>query len=222
MKKIILSMLVFPLALASKAQEIPERKLERPMMNERHPGPHQMHGMDMKQLNLSDAQKEQFKAQRESFHKQMEELKKNDNITVKEWRSRMEILRKDQRSKMQGILTSDQKAQLEKMKAEHKAMNEIDAKARMEKMKLHLGLSDEQATKINANRTEMMEKMKALRENDKMDEENKKVQMKDLMKKQKEQMKSILTEEQMKKLQEGRKQGHDGMRGKRPGKREVI
>ena len=68
---------------------------------------------------------------------------------------------------------------------------------------------------------ELMEQMKALRENDKMDEANKKEQMNDLMKKQKEQLKSILTEEQMKKFQEGRK-GHDGMHGKRPGKKEVI
>ena len=43
--------------------------------------------------------------------------------------------------------------------------------------------------------------------------------MKELMKKQKEQMKSILTEEQMKKLQEGKKQGPGGMHGKKPEKK---
>ena len=222
MKKIIVSMLLFSLVLAAKAQEIPERKHERPMMQERHQGRPHMQGMDIKQLNLTDAQKEQFKTQRESFRKQMEELKKNDNITVKEWKSRMETLKKDQRTKMQGILTSDQKAQLEKMKAEHKAMNEIDAKARMEKMKLHLGLTDEQAAKMKKSHTEMAEKMKALREDDKMDAEKKKEQMHDLMKKQKEQMKSILTEEQMKKFQESHKQGPGGMHDRRPGKKEVI
>ncbi|HEY6062051.1 MAG TPA: hypothetical protein VIV35_00480 [Chitinophagaceae bacterium] len=230
MKKIILASLVLSLAFAVKAQEIPERKSERPMMmHGKHQGHHPMAGMDMKQLNLTDAQKEQFKAQRESFRKQMEELKKNDNITVKEWKNRMEALRKDQKTKMQAILTTEQKAQIEKMKAEHKAMQEIDAKARLEKMKIHLGLSDEQAAKINKNRTDMMAKMKALREDDKMDMEKKKEQMKDLMKKQKEQMKSILTEEQMKKFEEGHKQGpgrmHDGpggMHGQKPEKKEII
>lgn len=223
MKKIILATLVLSLTFAIKAQEIPERKAERPtMMHGKHKGHHSMAGMEMQKLNLTDAQKEQFKTQRESFRNQMEELKKNDNITVKEWKSRMETLKKDQKTKMQSILTSDQKAQLEKMKAEHKAMNEIDAKARMEKMKIHLGLSDDQVAKMTKNRTEMAEKMKALRENDKMDSEKKKEQMHDLMKKQKEQMKSILTEEQMKKLQEGRKHGPDGMHGKKPGKKEVI
>ena len=134
----------------------------------------------------------------------------------------METLRKDQKTKMQGILTTEQKGQIEKMKAEHKAMQEIDAKARLEKMKLRLGLTDDQAAKMNKNRTEMAEKMKALREDDKMDAEKKKEKMKELMNKQKEQMKSILTEEQMKKLQEGRKQGPGGMHGKKPGMKEVI
>jgi Spy/CpxP family protein refolding chaperone len=222
MKKIILSMLVFSLAVAAKAQEIPERKADRPMMQQRHKSHHPMQGMDMKQLNLTDAQKAQFKTQKENFRKQMEELKKNDNITVKEWKSRMETLRKDQKTKMQGILTTEQKAQIEKMKTEHKAMGEIDAKARMEKMKLKLGLTDEQAAKMNKNRTEMAAKMKALREDDKMDAEKKREQMKELMKKQKEQMKSILTEEQMKKLKEGHKNGPGGMHGKKPEKKEVI
>ena len=223
MKKIILATLALSLTFALNAQEIPERNAEKPMMmHGQHKGHHAMAGMDMQKLNLTDAQKEQFKTQRESFRKQMEELKKNDNITVKEWKSRMETLRKDQRTKMQGILTSDQKAQLEKMKAEHKAMGEIDAKARMEKMKLHLGLTDEQAAKMKKNHTELVEKMKAVKEDDKMDAEKKKEKMKELMEKQKEQMKSILTEEQMKKLQEDRKHGRDGMHDRRPGKKEVI
>ena len=223
MKKIILSALVLSLTFALKAQEIPERKAERPMMmHGQHKDHHGMGGMDMQKLNLTDAQKEQFKTQRESFRKQMEELKKNDNITVKEWRSRMETLRKDQKTKMQSILTNEQKAQIEKMKAEHKAMNEIDAKARMEKMKIHLGLTDEQAAKMKKSHTEMAEQMKSLREDDKMDSEKKKEKMKELMEKQKEQMKSILTEEQMKKLQEDHKQGPGGMHGKRSEKKEVI
>jgi Spy/CpxP family protein refolding chaperone len=215
MKKIILSMLVFSLAVTVNAQEIPER-------NGRQQGRHHMQGMDMKQLNLTDAQKEQFKAQKESFRKQMEELKKNDNITVKDWKSRMEALRKEHKTKMEGLLTPEQKAQIEKMKAEHKAMQEVDAKARMEKMKIRLGLTDDQVTKMTKNRTEMMEKMKALREDDKMDADKKKEQMKELMKKQKEQIKSILTEEQMKKLKEGHKHGPGDMQGKKPEKKVVI
>ena len=214
--------MVFSLALAAKAQEIPERKHERPMMHQGHPDGHHMQGMNMKHLNLTVAQKEQMKAQKESFHKKMEELQKTDNITVKEWRNKKEALHKEQKTKMEAILTAEQKAQIGKMKSEHKAMMEIDAKARMEKMKLHLGLTDEQAAKMKKNHTEMAEKMKALHEDDKMDMEKKKEMMKEMKEKQKEQMKSILTEEQMKKFQEGHQQRPGGMHGKGHEKKEVI
>jgi len=151
MKKILVSVLVLSLAIAVNAQEIPERKHEKPMMHpghQGHPGRHYMQGMNMKHLNLTEAQKAQKKSEKESFHKKMEELQKTDNITVKEWRTRKETLHKEQKTKIEAILTAEQKAQIGKMKAEHKAMMEIDAKARMEKMKIHLGLTDEQDEKM--------------------------------------------------------------------------
>jgi len=224
MKKIIAMFLVTAIiGLSVNAQEIPQRK-QGGFKPQGHQGlmKHHRGGIDKKKLNLTDAQKEQFKAQHESFRKQLEELKKNENITVKEWKIRMENLRKENKTKMDGILTSEQKAQIEKMKTEQKAMHEIDAKAQAEKMKLRLGLSDEQSAKLQKNRTEMAEKIKAIHENKSLSDEKKKEEMKELMKKQKETMKSILTEEQMKKLQEGRKQKPGGMHGQKNEKKEVI
>ena len=68
----------------------------------------------------------------------------------------------------------------------------------------------------------MAEKIKSIRENKSLSDEKKREEMKELMKKQKETMKSILTEEQMKKLQEGRKHKPGGMHGKKTEKKEVI
>ena len=211
MKKIILSALVLSLTVAVKAQEIPERKTEkpRPMMQHQR-GHHKSPGIMLHKLNLTEDQKAKFKAQHENFRKQMEELKKNDNITVKEWKAKMEALRKDNKAKLDGILTGEQKAQIEKMKAEQKAFHEIDAKARMEKMKLRLGLSDEQAAKMQQNRTEMTEKMRSIRENKSLNDEQKKEQIKELLKSNKEKMKSILTEEQLKKIKEMKHKRPDG------------
>lgn len=213
MKKIIAAALVFAVAFTANSQDIPERKHDgfRP-----YAGPGKMHhrrpgGMDLKQLNLTEAQKEQMKSNREGFRKQMEDLKKNDNITVKEWKSRMENLRKEQKTGMDKILTTDQKAQLEKMKSERKAKGEERMKQGAEKMKEHLGLTPEQSAKLDKSRKETGEKMKAIRENKSLSDEQKKEQVKDVMKKQKENMKSILTEEQMKKMKEGRHHGpHKG------------
>lgn len=207
MKKITLSLVVLAIAFAAQAQEIPQRKSERPHMMER-----KKHhaGMDMKQLNLTEEQKATFKSQRESFHKQMEALQKNDNITVKEWRNKAETLRKEHKANTESILTTEQKAQLKKMKAEANEKQATMAKKRGERMKTQLGLTDEQSAKIDSHRKEMGEKMKSIRENKSLSDEQKKEQMKSLMKTQKENMKSILTEDQLKKLKEMKHRGPGG------------
>ena len=217
MKKILATALALYVVFATRAQEIPERKQDgyKPHgekgMHHHRPG-----GMDFKQLNLTDAQKEQMKTQRESFHKQMEELKKNDNITVKEWRTRMENLRKEQKSGMEKILTADQKKQLEKMKADQHSKMEERRKQGAEKMKQHLGLTDEQSAKLAQSRKVTGDQIKAIRENKSLSDEKKREEMKEVMKKQKETMKSVLTEEQLQKMKEHKHHGpHKD--GKKPG-----
>ena len=208
MKKILATALALSIVFATRAQEIPERKHDgyKPHgekgMHHRRPG-----GMDFKQLNLTDAQKEQMKTQKESFRKQMDELKKNDNITVKEWKTRMENLRKEQKSGMEKILTDDQKKQLEKMKADQHSKMEGRRKQGAERMKQHLGLTDEQSAGGNPI-TQIVPLVLIV------------VvfyffMIRPQMKKQKEQLKSVLTEEQLQKMKEQRHHGpHKG--GKKP------
>jgi Spy/CpxP family protein refolding chaperone len=210
MKKIILLTLAASFTIASvQAQEIPERKTERPAHHQGK-GMKGHHGMDMKELNLTEAQKEQFKQQREENKKKMEALKSNDNITVKEWKSQMETLRKENKAKMDGILTTEQKAKMEKIKVEGEAKRKEMGQKQASMMKERLGLTDDQSAKLSKHRTEMGEKMKAIRENKSLSDEQKKEQLKELHKSQKDAMKSILTEEQMKKMKEG------GMHKRRP------
>jgi Spy/CpxP family protein refolding chaperone len=213
MKKIIALFLVAFIAGTSvNAQEIPERKSEHPRMmhKKRH---HQK--MDMKNLNLTEDQKTQFKTQRESFKKQMDELKKNENITVKEWKSKRESLKKENKAKIDAILTTEQKAQIEKSKTEQKEKMKEMGKQRAEKMKTELGLSDEQSAKLEANRNEIGEKMKSIREDKALNDEQKKEKIKEVMEGNKEKMKSILTEEQLKKMKEMRHKGHRGGNGEK-------
>jgi Asp-tRNA(Asn)/Glu-tRNA(Gln) amidotransferase B subunit len=73
-------------------------------------------------------------------------------------------------------------------------------------MKADLGLSEEQSAKLKDNREAMAEKIKVIRQDKSISDESKKEQVKELMKKQKEEMKSILTEDQLKKLEEQKKQ----------------
>lgn len=216
MKKIILSALIISMAFAVNAQEIKDRKTERPQRHENHKGQRGHDGMAFKNLNLSEAQKAQMKLQNESFRKQMEELKKNDGITVKDSRTRMETIRKNHKEKMQNILTTDQKAQLEKMKIEGMAKHEAMAKDRSNMMKEKLGLTADQSAKMEKNRTEMSKKMKAIKEDKSISDEQKKEKMKELMKQNKESMQSILTAEQLQKMKEGnRKEGNRKADGER-------
>jgi len=214
MKKLILAGLIMSMAVTVQAQDGKHRNHDRM----------KHHGDVMQKLNLTDEQKAKLKTQHESFRKQMEEMKKNENITVKDWKSKMEGIRKEHKEKIQGILTAEQKTQLDKMKAERKERHDAmgarvkgdrmkergeHMKERGASMKEKLGLTDEQNAKLEKSRSEMKEKMKAIRENSSLDEAAKKEKIKELMKARKENLKSILTEEQLKKMEESKRGSHD-------------
>ena len=125
MKKILFLLMGFAIVMSVKAQEIPERKMDKPGMHDRMhergmKGRHDQQKMIMKDLNLTEQQKESLKKNREDFRSRLEALKKEDNITVKEYRGRMENLKKEQKELFQSVLTSDQKVILEKKKIEAK------------------------------------------------------------------------------------------------------
>jgi len=205
MKKIILSALVLSLAFGVHAQEMKDRKTDRPMRHEGRMGK-RGEAMNMQQLNLTADQKAAFKTQNESFRQKMQDLKKNDGITVKESREKMESIRKEHKANMDKILTADQKAQLNKRKTEGKAKMDQRMQERSSRMNEQLNLTADQSAKMKQHREVMMKQMKAIRENSSLTAEQKKEQSKELMKKQKESMKSILTEEQLNKMKEGRKE----------------
>jgi Spy/CpxP family protein refolding chaperone len=104
------------MATISQAQEIRDREPSKHHEMKRH-----HHGEVFKNLNLTEEQKTKFKALNEEHRKQMAELKKNDQITVKEWRAKREALKKDHREKIQSLLTPEQKSQLEKSRQERRA-----------------------------------------------------------------------------------------------------
>jgi len=195
MKKIIVLKLAMVMIIAAQAQEkrVPEqRKVYRDkMMTEK--------------IKLSDEQKQKAKTLNEDYRKKMDELRKKDDILVKDWRNQMTELNKKHREDMSALLSKEQKEQIGKFKVERKKMAEIDANARMEKMKLRLDLSNDQMERIKKQRTESLENMKVIRENRSQDMMKKRVEMKALIQKRKENMRSILNEGQMKKMQEMRK-----------------
>jgi hypothetical protein len=195
MKKIMLTALAFTLAVFSANAQV-ERKMKH-QKQQRHDA--------MKQLNLSEDQKKQAGAIKQDYKAKMQELNKNENITVKESRDRKEALRKEQKTRMQGLLTSEQKTRLEQLKTDKKARKEAHFAKRMDKMKAHLQLTDDQVATLKAGRERMKSRLKSIKENQGLDRVQRKEQMMALKNERKTQMESILTTEQREKMKDMRK-----------------
>ncbi len=201
MKKVVMGLMALViLTVSASAQQKREMK-----------GKHHMHQkMAMaQQLNFSEDQKKQAKLIKESFRKRMQELNKNEAITVKEFRDRKYAMHQEQKAKMQGLLTGEQKAKMEQMKADHKVKAQEHFAKRLEKMQTHLGLTDDQTSKMKTQREEMMMKMKSINEDTKMDRLAKKEKMAAIKSQMKEDHKKIFTADQLKKMEEMKKHKMD-------------
>lgn len=180
-------------------------------------GKHQKHQkMAMaKQLNLSEDQKKQAKAINEYSRKKMQELNKNESITVKEQRDRKAAILKERKTKMDGLLTAEQKTKMAQLKAERKASNEEQYAKRLNRMKTNLSLTDEQVAKLKAQRASNQAKAEKIKNNGSLSREQKKEQMMALKTEAKEGRKKTFTPEQLKKIEEMKKNRGDRSRVKK-------
>lgn len=179
----------------------------------------------MKDLNLTDAQKEQMKASRTEMKAKMEALKANTSLTDEQRKQQREALMQEQKAKMENILTAEQKAKMATSALGHAGHGKKDGKmnaeghaARAEKMKAELGLSNDQAAKLKSLNEQTHSQMKAIHENTSLTDAAKKEQMKALKQSTKTQRQSILTAEQNKKMAEMKKNHMKGQ-GKRDRKK---
>ncbi len=206
MKKLIALSLVFAsIAGSVTAQETPKMKQEHEMKDQHHEG----NMMKMKDLNITDAQKTQMKAIREDFKKQMDLLKQNQNMSMKEFNDRKEALQKDQKAKMEALLTPEQKEKMAQQKIQFEADRKTMLEKQMAEMKTKLSLTDDQVKKLNAQHEALEIKMKAIREDQSLNQESRKEKMTTLRKQSEEERNKVLTSEQLKKLEELRKDRND-------------
>ena len=198
MKKIAITLLaIITVSVSALAQD------KKEMKHQGHIKHH--HGMMAKQLNFSEAQKQQAKTYREDFKKKMQDLNKNEGITVKEFRDRKASLRKEQKTKMDDLLTAEQKTKMSQLKAAHKAKKDEHFAKHLDKMKNNLSLTDDQVAKLKAQRENMHSRMKAIKENESLTREQRKDQIMALRAAAKDQHKKIFTEDQLKKMEDMKK-----------------
>jgi Spy/CpxP family protein refolding chaperone len=201
MKKAFIGMaLAAIVATSACAQDQPNKFADRP-------NKHHHRGDAMQQLNLSDEQKNEMKTINEDFKQQMTDLKKSeDKITVTEWKSKLSTIRKDHHEKMKKVLTDEQKASLKKMMQERKTDMKKHGPRRLEHMKKELNLTDEQVNTLKKNHEDLEQKFKAIREDKNLTDDQKKAELRKFKQDQHESLKSILTPEQLQKLEQQKKQ----------------
>jgi Spy/CpxP family protein refolding chaperone len=162
----------------------------------------------LKALDLSDAQKASLKTQKESFKKQQKAIKANTTLTEAQKQEKRTDLKASQKAKLESILTAEQKAKLAALKEKKAKKGESKKENKLNKMQTNLGLSTTQVSQIKAQRSSYEEKAKAIKANTTLTKEAKKEQIKTLHAEGKKSLSSILTPEQLKKMEESKKNKH--------------
>lgn len=136
-----------------------------------------------KELNLSDAQKQQIKQ------------------INQEYKGKDKSMRDERKSKIEAVLTADQKAKLQQLREQRSGKNKEQHGQRGADMKKELGLSDAQSQQLKALNEDFRKQAEAIRNNSSLSQDQKKEQLKTLGEQRKEKMKTILTPDQQKKLE---------------------
>lgn len=203
MKKITLSILALSLIItAIEAQEKTTEPVNKDAKAYRHhPGKHRkQHYADFKNLNLSQEQQDKLIKINKDYRSALADLKKKEaTTTVKDHKAQIQALNKKRRSDVDNVFTKEQKDQLQQMKMERK--RKLDRAGRgTGKMKSALELSDEQSDRMKALRAYTQKKIKGVRENPALTDAQKKEQFTAIYKQQRQDIKLILTPEQVKKM----------------------
>ncbi len=176
---------------------------------------HHDRGMMMKQLNLTDAQKQQAKTIHEDYANQMKQLKGNGNMNVNDYNAKKATLQNEQKAKFESLLTQDQKNKMLELKKDQVAKKEMTGQKRMDKMKSSLNLTDAQVSRLKSQHNSFKSQADAIKGNTTLSQDEKKQQFMELRKKNQESEKSILTAEQLQKKEQLRSSRMKDMKSKR-------
>ena len=195
-KLVVLTLALSTILISANAQHKREQKMG---------GKKQHHAQLAKQLNLSDEQKKQAQANKVALKQKMKELNKNESITVKEQRDRKDALRKEQKAKMQALLTPEQKTKMAELKATKMAKKEEKFAKGLEKMKSKINLSDAQVMQLKSQRERIKANAKEIKDNESLSRTQRKEQLMALKAEAKTQKSNIFTADQIKQLDEMKK-----------------
>ena len=181
-------------------------------------GFHHRQGREMmaQQLNLTADQQAKLKSIREDERKEMQALKNNQSsLNADQLKEQRKALHKKYSEQTQAVYTPAQKEQLKKLHAERKQKDgkkgqwKKDGKGFSKKggdLQKELNLTQAQKDQLSKMRAETKSQVESIRNDQSLSQDQKKGKIHSIMKDQHEKFKSVLTKEQIEKLQSARKE----------------
>ena len=180
-------------------------------MKKGNPECHKQEGMNRmphemgKILNFTKEQKAAFKSIKEATKQKMDLLEQQQSITVKEYNDRKTVIRKEAKIKRESLLTKEQMEKVASFKKEQESKKKEMFEKRLENMSITLALTDEQIKQIRMLHEKSKMEAEKIRNNEKWNDQEKRMQMKVLKKNNEAYRNKILTEEQRNKAAQIRK-----------------
>jgi hypothetical protein len=147
-------------------------------------------------IHYTPEQRQQLMAINKDFKQRSEALFAQDNITLKQYKAGLIALQKDKKAKLAALLTPQQKNEMAERRKRMTENAQVMEVARLERLRLHLNLTDDQVAKLKAGQENLRSQVKAIHENDNLLPQEKREQMKALMAKRTDTYKSVLTPDQ--------------------------
>jgi hypothetical protein len=164
-------------------------------------------------IRYTPEQRKQLMAINKEYKQRSEDLFKQDNLTLKQYKAGLVALEKAKKGKMAALLTPQQKDQVAARRKQMEENRQVMAVAHLERLKLRLNLTDDQVARIKAGQEDLHSQVKAIHENSDLLPQQKREQMKALLAKRNDTYRSVLTPEQYSQFEKMHQHGGFGRPG---------
>lgn len=173
----------------------------------------------LENLALTDDQKATFKKIKNEAKERIEELSKNQSITLKEFNDKKTMILKEAREKRKSILTTQQLGKIAAAKDGNKRKKIKEFEERLNNLKSDLKLNDEQVGQFRGIYSKQIEQIEAIKNNNQLNDFEKRLQIKETRKQNQVIKLKLLTEDQRVKFSKMRK---DNLKVNQPSSSQMI
>src|SRR5690349_5150338 len=148
----------------------------------------------MSKLNLTAQQKEQAKAIRQNAKQQVQSIRNNSALTAEQKKQQLQQVRQQTQQQLEGLLTPEQKAQLQQRHAARRSTRRNVAAIR------NLNLTPQQKEQVKPIMQNARQQMQQVRQDASLNQEQKRERVAQIQQQTRSEMMNVLTPEQQQKL----------------------